>query len=87
MSARRRLQGWGLKVKTIITDISSRYGYIINYKKAWHVKQKALAAMFDDWEESYAFLPRLMNMAQNWTMNMAPSISFTALALALQREQ
>ncbi|CAL1389977.1 unnamed protein product [Linum trigynum] len=49
-----------LKVKVIIADIASRYGYMINYKKAWHGKQKALAGVFGDWEESYAFLPRLI---------------------------
>ncbi|CAL1356731.1 unnamed protein product [Linum trigynum] len=49
-----------LKVKFIIADIASRYGYMINYKKAWHGKQKALAAVFGDWEESYAFLPKLI---------------------------
>ncbi|CAL1359586.1 unnamed protein product [Linum trigynum] len=49
-----------LKVKTIIAHISSRYGYIINYKKAWHGKQKAMAVVFGDREESYAFLPILI---------------------------
>ncbi|CAL1413132.1 unnamed protein product [Linum trigynum] len=49
-----------LKVKVIIADIASRYGYMINYKKAWHGKQKALAAVYGDWEESYAFLPMLI---------------------------
>ncbi|XP_015969289.1 uncharacterized protein LOC107492745 [Arachis duranensis] len=36
------------------------YGFRPSYKKVWMAKQKAVAQIYGDWEESYAELPRWM---------------------------
>nr|XP_025693013.1 uncharacterized protein LOC112795291 [Arachis hypogaea] len=45
-----------IKVKTIIAEVQSRFNYTISYRKAWLAKQKSIAKVFDDWEESYQAL-------------------------------
>ncbi|XP_061341464.1 uncharacterized protein LOC133287801 [Gastrolobium bilobum] len=37
--------------------ITHSYGFKVSYRKAWYAKQKAMAMLYGDWEESYAFLP------------------------------
>ncbi|XP_057756403.1 uncharacterized protein LOC130975662 [Arachis stenosperma] len=46
-----------IKVKSIIAEVQSRFNYIISYRKAWLAKQKSVANVFGDWEESYQALP------------------------------
>ncbi|RYR73291.1 hypothetical protein Ahy_A02g007649 isoform A [Arachis hypogaea] len=46
-----------IKVKTIIAKVQSRFNYTISYRKAWLLKQKSIAKVFGDWEESYQALP------------------------------
>ncbi|XP_015972341.1 uncharacterized protein LOC107495684 [Arachis duranensis] len=46
-----------IKVKTIIAKVQSRFNYTISYRKAWLAKQKSIAKVFGDWEESYQALP------------------------------
>nr|XP_025625176.1 uncharacterized protein LOC112717325 [Arachis hypogaea] len=46
-----------IKVKTIIAEVQSRFNYTISYRKAWLAKQKSIAKVFSDWEESYQALP------------------------------
>ncbi|QHO56105.1 uncharacterized protein [Arachis hypogaea] len=46
-----------IKVKTIIAEVQSRFNYTISYRKAWLAKQKSIANVFGDWEESYQALP------------------------------
>ncbi|XP_016199073.2 uncharacterized protein LOC107640037 [Arachis ipaensis] len=46
-----------IKVKSIIAEIQSRFNYTISYRKAWLAKQKSIAKVFGDWEESYQALP------------------------------
>ncbi|XP_025704076.1 uncharacterized protein [Arachis hypogaea] len=46
-----------IKVKTIIAEVQSRFNYTISYRKAWLAKQKSIAKVFGDWEESYQALP------------------------------
>ncbi|XP_020987463.2 uncharacterized protein LOC107464565 [Arachis duranensis] len=46
-----------MKVKSIIAEVQSRFNYTISYRKAWLAKQKSVAKVFDDWEESYQALP------------------------------
>ncbi|XP_057723442.1 uncharacterized protein LOC130939349 [Arachis stenosperma] len=46
-----------IKVKTIIAEVQSRFNYTISYRKAWLTKQKSIAKVFGDWEESYQALP------------------------------
>ncbi|KAI9110884.1 hypothetical protein K1719_018322 [Acacia pycnantha] len=38
--------------------VTAVFGYHVSYRKAWKAKQKAIAKIYSDWEESYAFLPR-----------------------------
>ncbi|RYQ80095.1 hypothetical protein Ahy_Scaffold1g106732 isoform C [Arachis hypogaea] len=46
-----------IKVKSIIAEVQSRFNYTISYRKAWLAKQKSVALVFGDWEESYQALP------------------------------
>nr|XP_025627852.1 uncharacterized protein LOC112720974 [Arachis hypogaea] len=46
-----------IKVKSVITEVQSRFNYTIGYCKAWLAKQKAVAKVFGDWEVSYQTLP------------------------------
>ncbi|RYR66098.1 hypothetical protein Ahy_A03g012045 [Arachis hypogaea] len=45
-----------IKVKSIITEVQSRFNYIVSYRKAWLEKQKSVAKIFCDWEVSYQTL-------------------------------
>jgi len=47
-----------IPIKSLIAEISNRFGYSIPYKKTWNAKQKALSKAFGDWEDSYNELPR-----------------------------
>ena len=38
--------------------VTGMFGYHISYRKAWKAKQKEIAKIYGDWDESYAFLPR-----------------------------
>ncbi|XP_061365114.1 uncharacterized protein LOC133308503 [Gastrolobium bilobum] len=38
--------------------VTALFGYNVSYRKAWKGKQKAIAKIYGDWDESYAFLPR-----------------------------
>ncbi|XP_016178839.1 uncharacterized protein LOC107621324 [Arachis ipaensis] len=46
-----------IKVKSIIAEVQSRFNYTISYRKAWLAKQKSIAKVFSDWEESFQALP------------------------------
>ncbi|RYR13863.1 hypothetical protein Ahy_B04g070627 isoform C [Arachis hypogaea] len=45
-----------IKVKSIITEVQSRFNYTISYRKAWLTKQKSIAKVFGGWEDSYQAL-------------------------------
>ncbi|XP_050878068.1 uncharacterized protein LOC127081882 [Lathyrus oleraceus] len=47
-----------LKVKHIITHIRETFNYTISYKKAWISKNKAIAAIYGNWETAYNDLPQ-----------------------------
>ncbi|XP_025653213.1 uncharacterized protein [Arachis hypogaea] len=49
--------GPSIKVKSIITEVQSRFNYTVSYRKAWLAKQKAVAKVFYDWKVSYQTLP------------------------------
>ena len=40
--------------------IRSKYNHELSYYKVWDVKQKAIAKIFGDWEESYQRLRKLL---------------------------
>ncbi|XP_072062169.1 uncharacterized protein [Arachis hypogaea] len=41
-----------LEVKSVITEVQSKFNYTISYYKAWLAKQKAIANIFGGWEAS-----------------------------------
>ncbi|XP_061374119.1 uncharacterized protein LOC133316392 [Gastrolobium bilobum] len=43
--------------------ITSKYGFKVFYIKAWYAKQKAMAIMYSDWEESYT--PAMFDFERN----------------------
>ncbi|XP_025611796.1 uncharacterized protein [Arachis hypogaea] len=40
-------------IKVLQGSVESAYGYKVSYKKVWHAKQKAIAKIYGDREESY----------------------------------
>ncbi|XP_016169048.1 uncharacterized protein LOC107611656 [Arachis ipaensis] len=46
-----------IKVKSVITEVQSKFNYTISYRKAWLAKQKAVEKIFGGWEASYEALP------------------------------
>ncbi|XP_025670561.1 uncharacterized protein [Arachis hypogaea] len=51
-----------VKVLQQATEVD--YGFRPSYRKVWMAKQKAIAQIYGDWEESYAELPRWMLRVQ-----------------------
>ncbi|XP_057760032.1 uncharacterized protein LOC130980357 [Arachis stenosperma] len=47
-------------VKVLQQVTEADYGFRPSYRKVWMAKQKAVAQIYGDWEESYADLPRWM---------------------------
>ncbi|XP_015935957.1 uncharacterized protein LOC127744126 [Arachis duranensis] len=47
-------------IKVLQEATEATYGYRPSYRKVWMAKQKAVAHIYGDWEESYAELPRWM---------------------------
>ncbi|XP_050909862.1 uncharacterized protein LOC127123702 [Lathyrus oleraceus] len=47
-----------LKVKHIIAHIRETFNYTISYKKAWISKNKAITAIYGNWETLYNNLPQ-----------------------------
>ncbi|XP_015955797.1 uncharacterized protein LOC107480167 [Arachis duranensis] len=51
-------------VKVFQQATEADYGFRPSYRKVWMAKQKAVAQIYGDWEESYAELPRWMLRVQ-----------------------
>ncbi|XP_020961125.1 uncharacterized protein LOC107646635 [Arachis ipaensis] len=47
-------------IKVLQEATEANYGFRPSYKKVWMEKQKAIAQIYENWEESYAELPRWM---------------------------
>ncbi|XP_057733757.1 uncharacterized protein LOC130948912 [Arachis stenosperma] len=47
-------------IKVLQQATEADYGFKPSYRKVWMTKQKAVAQIYGDWEESYAELPRWM---------------------------
>ncbi|XP_016207018.1 uncharacterized protein LOC107647460 [Arachis ipaensis] len=45
-----------LKVKSVITEVQSKFNYTVSYRKAWLAKQKSVEKIFGGWEASYEAL-------------------------------
>ncbi|KAH1249575.1 hypothetical protein GmHk_05G012898 [Glycine max] len=54
-----------IKISLIQERINSQFAYKVSYKKAWLVKQKAIAIEYGDWDESYAKLSSWLTHMQN----------------------
>ncbi|XP_057758249.1 uncharacterized protein LOC130978694 [Arachis stenosperma] len=52
-------------VKVLQQATEADYGFRPSYRKVWMAKQKAVAQIYGDWEESYAELPRWMLEVQS----------------------
>ncbi|XP_015953083.1 uncharacterized protein LOC107477552 [Arachis duranensis] len=50
--------------------VESAYGYKVSYKKVWHVKQKAIARIYGDWDDLYDQLRRYFNALQAFVLGM-----------------
>ncbi|XP_025635509.1 uncharacterized protein [Arachis hypogaea] len=53
-------------VKVLQGFVESAYGYKISYKKVWLMKQKAIARIYGDWDDSYNQLQRYFNALQTF---------------------
>ena len=49
-----------IKVRVLIEVIKQQFHFTISYKKAWLAKQKAIAHVFGDWDESFQILPHFI---------------------------
>ncbi|KAK4480405.1 hypothetical protein RD792_013477 [Penstemon davidsonii] len=49
-----------LKIRVIVEYVKNSFNKEISYKKAWCGKQKAIAQIYGDWEESYQRLPKVL---------------------------
>ncbi|XP_057738164.1 uncharacterized protein LOC130955342 isoform X1 [Arachis stenosperma] len=47
-----------ISIKLLQNSIEGKFGFRCSYRKAWLAKQKAIAKIYGDWEESYNLLPR-----------------------------
>ncbi|XP_025611678.1 uncharacterized protein [Arachis hypogaea] len=65
-------------IKVLQGSVESAYGYKVSYKKVWHAKQKAIAKIYGDWDESYDQLRRYFNALQTFILafrNCKPLVS------------
>ncbi|RYR55096.1 uncharacterized protein [Arachis hypogaea] len=46
-----------IKVKSVITEVQSKFNYTVSYRKSWLAKQKAVESIFGRCEVSYEALP------------------------------
>ena len=56
-----------LKVKTIISHITTVFNYTPSYRKAWLAKTKAIERVYGNWEESYRELPCYLNALKTYS--------------------
>ncbi|KAH1197400.1 hypothetical protein GmHk_18G051196 [Glycine max] len=57
-----------IKISLIQERINSEFAYKVSYKKAWLVKQKAIAIEYGDWDESYVKLSSWLTHMQNHSL-------------------
>jgi len=71
-----------IPIKSVISEISNRFGYSISYQKTWNAKQNALAKAFGDWEDSYNELPRWFEAVQQ--TNLGTIIKYTGSPIVVE---
>ena len=52
-----------IKVKALLAGLKDRFGITPSYKKVWKGKQKAIANLWGDWDDSYKILCQFMHAA------------------------
>ena len=52
-----------IKVKALLVGLKERFGITPSYKKVWKEKQKAIARLWGDWDDSYKMLCQFMHAA------------------------
>ncbi|KAL4287546.1 hypothetical protein AHAS_Ahas19G0197000 [Arachis hypogaea] len=45
-----------ISMKVLQNSVSSKFGFKHNYVNVWIAKQKAIAKVYGDWEESYKLI-------------------------------
>ena len=55
-----------ISIKVLQGAVENRFGFKTSYRKVWLAKQKAIARIFGDWEESYNELPRWLQGLQTF---------------------
>ena len=50
-----------IKVKALLAGLKERFGITPSYKKVWKGKQKAIARLWGDWDDSYKMLCHFMH--------------------------
>jgi len=53
-----------IRIKSLVADIKSRYGYTVTYRRAWIAKEKAITMEYGDWDQSYNEVPIWLLVAQ-----------------------
>jgi len=53
-----------IRIKSLVADIKSRYGYTVTYRRTWIAKEKAITMEYGDWDQSYNEVPRWLLAAQ-----------------------
>jgi len=54
-----------IRIKSLVVNIKSHYGYIVTYRRAWIAKEKAITMEYGDWDQSYNEVPRWLQAAQH----------------------
>ena len=55
-----------VSIKVLQELVDARYSFKTSYRKVWLAKQKAIAKVYGDWEESYNDLPRWLQGLQRF---------------------
>ena len=53
-------QNHNARIHELWEIIHTKYNHELSYSKVWDAKQKAIAKIFRDWEESYQRLQKLL---------------------------
>jgi hypothetical protein len=55
-------------VAALIEVIHSLTTYRVHYDKVWRAKEHALALLWGDWRETYAKVPKLLNVISHFNL-------------------
>ncbi|KAL4356507.1 hypothetical protein AHAS_Ahas09G0093600 [Arachis hypogaea] len=47
-----------ISIRVLQGGVENHFGYKASYRKVWLAKQRVIARIYGDWEESYNELPR-----------------------------